>query len=133
MMKKWFRIEGPTTVAAGGLIGLLALLVYLPSVRGDFLWDDWQLFIVNNPLLHNLAGLRDIWFSTKSADYYPLTYTSFWIDWQVWNLEPTGYRLGNILLHAACSVLVWRVLKSLRVPGSWLAGLIFLLHISCNG
>jgi len=121
-------IESRSWLLAGGLIVLLTILAYLPSVHGDFIWDDHQIFIVNNPLLHDNAGLFDIWFSTKCMDYYPLTYTSFWLDWHLWKLNPTGYHLMNILLHAGSAVLVWRLLKEFRVPGSWLAALLFALH-----
>jgi len=133
MLTKMFEgvrqeLQTPSAVRDAGLICLLTILAYLPAVHGDFIWDDWQLFIVKNPMLRDWQGLYNIWFSTKSADYYPLAYTSFWLDWHIWELEPTGYHLVNILLHAASSVLLWRVLKRLRIPGGWLAAMLFALH-----
>src|ERR1019366_5280854 len=44
------------------------LLVYWPSYRAGFIWDD-DAMIIDNPLIKaDWDGLRDIWFSTKFHD-----------------------------------------------------------------
>ncbi len=42
--------------------------------------------------------------------------------------EPAGWHAVNILLHAANVVLIWMVLRRLRIPGAWLAALLFAVH-----
>lgn len=73
-------------------------------------------------------GLAGIWLSGQTHDYFPLTFTSFWLEWRLWGMNPAGYHAINVLLHAAASVLLWRVLLRLHIPGAGLAALLFALH-----
>jgi len=102
-------------------------MVYLPVLRGDFVWDDF-LLITGNPLLQNFSGLVEIWSGGRTADYFPLTNTIFWIEHHLFGANATGYHAVNILLQIANALLVWRLLTRLNIPGAWLAGLIFGIH-----
>ena len=116
------------TVLLGALIVALLLLVYLPAERGGFIWDD-DAYVTDNPLLTAPDGLKRIWFSLDSpSQYFPLTYTTFRLERSLWGLNPAGYHLVNILLHAANALLVWWLLRRLSVPGAWLAAALFALH-----
>lgn len=109
---------------------LAALCAYQPAITAQFVWDDGA--FTENPLMRTAEGLRQVWTSPSSngreQHYWPLVYTVFWAEYHVWGLEPLGYHLINILLHAANALLLWRVLNRLGVPGSWFAGMIFVLH-----
>ena len=109
-----------------GLV-VLTVLCYWPSLRGGFLWDD-DLLISHDPLVQSFGGLRRIWFSTEPYDYFPLTYTSFWLEWPLWGTDPLGYRAVNLLLHLSSAFLFWRLLTRLRVPGAWLGAVLFAVH-----
>jgi len=63
--------------------------------------------------------LWKIWISTTSSDYWPLTWTSFWIEWRIWATTAAGYHALNVLLHAGVALLLWQVLKAMqiRAPG----------------
>jgi tetratricopeptide (TPR) repeat protein len=120
--------EHATKQLAYSILFLLTILVYLPSVGGDFLWDD-ETYIKTNPLLTNFEGLYHIWFNLRAnPQYYPLTFTTFWIEFQIWDLWPGGYHLVNIFLHAMNALLLWRVLSNLAIPGAWIAAAIFAIH-----
>ena len=85
--------------------------------------------MVNNHLLHSLKGLSQIWFAPGTTpQYYPLSLTSFWVDYHLWKLNPLGYHLTNILFQALNAILLWTLLRRLSVPGAWLAAAIFAIH-----
>ena len=109
---------------------LLALLAYAPALGAGFIWDDQAL--TENPLVRSLAGLWRIWTSPslngQEQHYWPLLYTTFWLEHALVGLQPFLYHLDNILLHGAACVLLWRVLRRLAVPGAWLAAAIFAVH-----
>ncbi len=118
-------------IAVGALpIFVLVLLIYLPAMHGEFIWDD-DILLTNNPLIRSTSGLFDIWFTSKPLDYVPLTMTSFWFQWRIWGLDPAGYHLVNALLHALGSVLLWRLLRMFKLPGAWFAATIFAVHPVC--
>jgi len=113
----------------GGLIVLLVFLAYLPALRGGFVWDDDSWTTNLSPLFQKLSGLRWIWLHpTVLQQYYPLSGTTFWLDYQLWNFWTTPYHVENVLLHALAALLFWRLLLRLQVPGAWLAAAIFALH-----
>lgn len=104
------------------------LAAYFPALRGGFIWDD-DAYVTGNLTLRNLHGLHRIWFEVGAVpQYYPMVHTTFWLEYHLWGLNPLGYHLINILLHAVAAVLLWQVLRRLSIPGSWLAAVIFALH-----
>ncbi|GAG45744.1 unnamed protein product, partial [marine sediment metagenome] len=78
-------------VIAGALIILLATFVaYGPALSGDILWDDDR-YVTENPLLFASDGLGRIWTSPQdSPQYYPMVFTSFWLEAHLWGLSTFG-------------------------------------------
>jgi hypothetical protein len=104
------------------------LVAYLPALGAGFVWDDDD-YVTNNPLLRDPDGLARIWLSADApSQYFPLVYTFFRLEYALWGLEPFGYHLVNVCLHAANALLAWAVLARLALPGAWLAAAIFALH-----
>ena len=116
-------------VAGSILIILLTVVAYLPVMHGGFIWDDdaWTTGILR--LLRDVSGLRLMWCQpTALQQYYPLSGTTFWLDYHLWGFWTLPYHVENVLLHAASAVLFWQLLRRLETPGAWLAGAIFALH-----
>jgi protein O-mannosyl-transferase len=122
--KPWARLVIP-----GTLIALLVFLVYLPALLGDFVWDDDSWTTGLSALFQNTSGLHSIWFQpTALQQYYPLTGTTFWLDYQLWEFWTLPYHVENVLLHTLAALLFWRLLLRLQLPGAWLAAALFALH-----
>ena len=110
---------------------LLAGVCYLPAMLwGGLVWDD-HIWYQSQAVLE-WSGLSAIWswpsIIEKERHYWPLTYTTFWLEHKIWGLEPAGYHIVNVLLHLFNSLLLWRLLLRLAVPGAWLAAAVFAAH-----
>jgi tetratricopeptide (TPR) repeat protein len=126
--QRWARQEG-WKWALALLLLLATLLAFLPAIRGGYIWDD-DAFVTDNLILRGgWNALARLWFQFGATQqYYPLTYSTFWIEYHIWGLTPRYSHIVNVLLHALNALLIWRVLSRLRVPGAPLAAIIFALH-----
>ncbi|MGA2139554.1 MAG: O-GlcNAc transferase, partial [Verrucomicrobiia bacterium] len=121
------RLRDKLWLAALALV-VVTIVAYQPAWRAGFIWDD-DSYVTENPALRSLNGLQGIWSKPGTTrQYYPLVFTSFWVEYHFWRLHPFGYHLVNVLLHALNAVLLWRVLRRLEIPGGWWAAAIFALH-----
>jgi tetratricopeptide (TPR) repeat protein len=116
-------------IAAGFLLALITFVAYLPAIECDFIWDD-DACVQRNQVLRERDGLWRFWYEDGAMpyQYYPMVYTTYWIEHQLWGLDPTGYHLVNIILHVISVVLLWRILAFLKVPGGWLIAAVFAIH-----
>jgi hypothetical protein len=110
----------------GVMLILFVILAYTPVWKAGFVWDD-SLILTANPCIVGPLGLKEIW-TTSSADICPLTLTIFWVEHALWGLNPLLYHLVNVVMHSLSAVLLWRVLRSLRVQGAWLGAALWALH-----
>ncbi len=115
-------------VPAGiALIAGLALLIYWPALTGKFVLDD-DILLTESKLVHAPDGLYKFWFTTEATDYWPITNSSFWLEWRLWRDNPTGYHVTNLILHITDALLIWAVLSALEVPYAFVAALLFAVH-----
>ena len=111
----------------GLLLVIATLLAYQPAWRGQRLWDDDA--HLTPPALRSLEGLARIWTQIGATQqYYPLTFTAFWVQHKLWGDATLGYHLVNILLHSLSALLFLAILRQLKIPGAWLAAACFALH-----
>lgn len=76
--------------------------------------------------------------ANPSADYFPLKTTLLWVEYQLWGHDydqlhrpfaiAPPFHVMNILMHALDGLLLWMVLRQLKVPGAWLGSLLFAIH-----
>ncbi len=103
-------------------------VAYLPAFSAGFVWDD-GIYITGNATLRTWSGLADIWFRPGATrEYYPLVFTTFWVEHQLFGAEPWIHHATNVFVHAASACILWRILRELRLPGAWVAAAVFALH-----
>lgn len=140
-----------------GAIVLLAVFAFQPAADNKYIWDDYD-YVYNNPLLEASDGLERIWFglgqesgppgewwriwfgggggddpvvvACETPQYYPLVFSTFYVEHGFWGVEAAGYHWTNILLHAVNAVLLFLILRQLglHVGVAWLAAALFAVH-----
>jgi protein O-mannosyl-transferase len=114
-------------LAGAAIIVCVVFLAYLPSLNGGFLLDDDTLLTENN-MVQTPGGLYQFWFTNKSIDYWPVTNTTFWFEWRLWEMNSAGFHVSNLILHVVDTLLIWIILRKLSIPGAFWAAMLFALH-----
>lgn len=122
------------------LCATAVFLVFLPSLWFDFVNYDDNEYIYANPSLRGLSVdfIRWAFTNVVHGNWHPLTMISYSIDYSIWGLDPKGYHLTNIVLHAANTALLMTLAYILlgrcrwsgrnRMLASILTALLFGLH-----
>ena len=110
------------------LIFFATFAVYSPALKGEFLWDD-DSHVLHIEKLKSFNGLKKIWFEQGATlEYYPLLFSTFWIERHLFGDNPFGYHAVNILLHYSNAIFLKRILVRLAIPGAVWAAAVFALH-----
>jgi tetratricopeptide (TPR) repeat protein len=116
------------------LVAIVAVAAFATSLGNGFAYDD-DVIIVDNPRVTAPASIGTIftspyWGSRERGGLYrPVATLSYAWNHRLHGLEPFGYHLVNVLLHAAVSVLLVLVaLEVLPLAAATLAGLLFAAH-----
>lgn len=125
------------------LLVAVAALVYANALGGQFVVDDPKQ-IVNNPALRSWGNVlraftTDVWSFQRAGSiagdvpppYYRPLFTAYTTaGYQLFGLWPQGWHLLSVVVHAAVTVLVYRLVK--RVGGNVVAAvgaaLLFAVH-----
>lgn len=97
------------------LIAILAFGAFLPALKAGFVdWDDDHNFLLN-PNYRGLGPAQLRWMFTASwmGHYIPLTWVTVGINYVLGGMNPWGYHLGNLAIHAVNAVLLFFVARRL--------------------
>jgi len=127
-----FRIH--LTILSAVLVLLPVFLLYLPTLNGSFLGDDWLILML---IKHTGAGsFREAlsnYFETRHLWHSNLRFTNhlaWWVNYKLGGHDPVGYHLLNLAVHLANCCLIALVAGRLtgnRGAGFW-AAVFFGLH-----
>ena len=122
------------------VVAAIAIAVFAPGLANDFVhWDDDVNFL-RNPGYRGLgwAQLRYMATTTLMSHWIPLTWLTLGLDYVVWGMNPVGYHLTSLLLHAATAAAFCAVARRLLARagveaaaarwGAVAAALAFALH-----
>jgi protein O-mannosyl-transferase len=93
----------------------IAFVTFLPGLSGEWLnWDDDVNFLTN-PDFRGLAwsNLRWMFTTTHQGHWIPLTWLTLGANYTLGGMDPWGYHLVNLLLHAASAVLLYLAARRL--------------------
>jgi len=96
-------LQKNNTVIAALLVGTITFLLYLPALTCEFVNFDDPEYIYENLAIRVLDWqfVLDAFSTSYKGWWMPLTWLSLAVDYHFWGLNPFGYHLTNILLHAA--------------------------------
>lgn len=101
-----------------------ALATFGASLGSGFHFDDYAIF--SDPVLREPLGFLHLWGLSRTR---PLTFLSFWLNWQTFGGAPLGYHLFNLAVHAGAVLLAWECLRRLLPERAALLGAaLFAVH-----
>jgi protein O-mannosyl-transferase len=107
--------EAPFRFALPLVIATVTFLAFLPVLDAGFLsWDD-QSNLLDNPRFRGLgwAQLRWMFTTTLLGHYVPVSWMSFGLNYLLGDMNPWGYHLTNLLLHAVNAGVFYFVARAL--------------------
>jgi len=116
------------------ILVIVGAAIYLRTATFDYVYCDDDKFVINvydfNKELSNIKTSFERTLTTGSAYYRPVLISSFIIDANIGGLDPSVYRITNIILHLLGSLLVFFTLLRLKYDDlpSFLLTLIFVVH-----
>ncbi len=113
-------------------LGIIVFVLFSSNLGNEFTnWDD-DVYVTDNVDVHHLSfqSIKNIFKSTVTKTYAPLSVLSFAIEWHFVEDKPFLYILNNILLHVAvCGLIYLLALQmGLSIRAAFLAALLFGIH-----
>ena len=84
----------------------MTVAAFYPALQNNFVnWDDYK-NIVENSHYRGLgwANIRWMFTTFHMGHYQPLTWVTLGMDYVLWGMNPFGYHLTSLILHAATAV-----------------------------
>ncbi|MFT5130719.1 MAG: hypothetical protein ACI8W8_004350, partial [Rhodothermales bacterium] len=110
----------------------ITLLVYAKALSHDFINLDDPRLIRHNPAIESLSpgSVIAMFVPHRGQTFQPMRVLSYAVDRAIFGEGPFGFHLCNVLLHASAAVLLFLVLRALKIPRSpaFTAALLWAVH-----
>ncbi|XP_066599299.1 protein O-mannosyl-transferase Tmtc2-like isoform X1 [Prorops nasuta] len=120
---------------------LVATILYCNTLQAGFVYDDRRAILTNPDLLASTSWYKllenDFWGTPlrergSHGSYRPLCVATFRMNHILGGLDPWGYHLVNVALHAACTMLVVKIARKVLPErsslGHAITGFLFAVH-----
>src|SRR5437764_594472 len=106
------------------ILTVAALAAFGASLASSFHFDDYAIFA--DPSIATPAGWWEVW---RPIQTRPLTYFTFWLNFELGGKNPVGYHAVNLALHLAAVLLLYDILRRLLYrPAALFAAAVFAVH-----
>lgn len=121
------------------IIAIAGLILFFNTLENEFVFDD-ESVVQNNLSIQTLSTIPDYFtaedgFHKVIGRYYrPIVSTTYNIDYALWELDPWGFHLTNVLIHIIACLILFALLQELfkgkkyGLIGSLIGTLVFLVH-----
>lgn len=118
------------------ILSIIIFGIYSNTLIHPFVGFDDKRLIINNPFIKDFQNIGKLlppqYFNLKNVPNLirPVSIASTMIDHKIWNLNPFGFHLTNIILHLLATLLVFTLIKQLfgQEKLALITALIFALH-----
>lgn len=111
------RARSSFAIRLGLPLAIVAVVfaAFWPALQAEFVnWDD-EGMIVDNYAFRGFSPSHLQWMftTTDMGPYQPLSWLTLAIDYRLWGLDPFGFHLTNVVLHALTAVALFHLARSL--------------------
>ena len=92
-----------------------AFMAFLPALRGGFVWDDSVIVRSTGWRGFGWDNLKWMFGPPPFDKYQPLVWLSYAVDRCFWGMDPYGWHLSNLVLHALAALAFYFVCMRLLV------------------
>ncbi|OGW75920.1 MAG: hypothetical protein A2Z72_08770 [Omnitrophica bacterium RBG_13_46_9] len=123
-------------LGAALLVFLITFMVYMNTLKNDFIWDD-EYLILKNSQVKSFSHFWNVFrtylgYGSDNINnfYRPMQEISNMVDYFLWGEDPKGFHFTNIMLHSFVAVMVFIFIFYIcnSVPIAGLCGIFFGIH-----
>jgi protein O-mannosyl-transferase len=110
--RSWDRLD----IGVAAIVAVVTVAAFLPVLTNGFVehWDDQTNFLENRSFRgFGWTHVRWAWTTTLMGVYQPLGWMLMELQYLAWGMDPRGYHLASLILHAANAVLFYALIRSL--------------------
>lgn len=93
------------------VIVIVSIAIYTNTLKNSFVYDD-EITIVNNTFIRDIGNLSKLFQKnylnlSGETSYRPIVTITYFLDYVLFDLNPKGYHLTNVILHTFNGILLY--------------------------